>query len=283
MSQSAEEPKSLLRRLMRRGEDSPSSDAAPLPTPAPDSESNPPPPGTSPIRPNPPESGTPPEPLLPNVRATQSAQPVQNANPLEERLRAELALEKLRQKTARVAAEFANGKINRAQFVAMYAHYNEKRIIIERLLERNPDTQAWQSVANDGQTSFLREHYAAHVLSYAIYFHDVLTPLVAHGAPPLPQDITFKILTAIRLVRRSQRPLSAQRKQIDENHWAVFMPAEFTTAIAMFSLEPSSRQVLLVQDLHRDFERANRTLLTRGVRAADHYVYPHRALFEGAP
>ncbi len=280
MSQSAEEPKSLLRRLIRRSEDSPSSDAAPSPIPA-SEPASPPPPGTSPIRPSPPDDGTPPEPLLPNVRATQPAQPVQNPRPLEERLRAELALEKLRQKTARVAAEFANGKLNRAQFVAMYAHYNEKRIIIERLLERNPDTQAWQSVANDGQTSFLREHYAAHVLSYAIYFHDVLTPLVAHGAPPLPHDITVKILTAIRLVRRSQRPLSAQRKQIDENHWAVFVPGEFTTAIAMFSLEPSSRQVLLAQDLHRDFERANRSLLARGVRAAEHYVYPHRALFEG--
>jgi hypothetical protein len=118
------------------------------------------------------------------------------------------------------------------------------------------------------------------VLSYAIYFHDSFQPLIVQGQPSLPEDITLKILTAIRLVRRTQRTLSAQRKQIDESHWAVFIPAEFTTAIAMFLLEPSTRQVLLVQDLHHDFERANRTLLLRDVRAAEHYVFPHRALFE---
>jgi len=279
MSQSAEGPKSLLRRLLRRPEDSPqSSESAAAPEPEPKKSSSV---GTSPVRPLPPDENVQPaEPILPNVRSTQPAPAAHNVCNLEERLRAELALEKLRQKTARVAAEFASGKINRAQFIALYAHYNEKRIIIERLLERDPDTQAWQSVARSGQTAFLRQHYASRVLSYAIYFHDSFQPLIVQGQPSLPEDITLKILTAIRLVRRTQRTLSAQRKQIDESHWAVFIPAEFTTAIAMFLLEPSTRQVLLVQDLHHDFERANRTLLLRDVRAAEHYVFPHRALFE---
>jgi hypothetical protein len=279
MSQSAEGPKSLLRRLLRRPEDSPQSpESAAAPEPEPKKSSSV---GTSPVRPLPPDENVQPaEPILPNVRSTQPAPAAHNVCNLEERLRAELALEKLRQKTARVAAEFASGKINRAQFIALYAHYNEKRIIIERLLERDPDTQAWQSVARSGQTAFLRQHYASRVLSYAIYFHDSFQPLIVQGQPSLPEDITLKILTAIRLVRRTQRTLSAQRKQVDENHWAVFIPAEFTTAIAMFLLEPSTRQVLLVQDLHHDFERANRTLLLRDVRAAEHYVFPHRALFE---
>jgi len=278
MSQSAESPKSLLRRLLRRPEDplQTSEPAAASESESAKSSSV----GTSPVRPNPPESNAPPEPILPNVRSTQSASAAPSS--LEDRLRAELALEKLRQKTARVAAEFANGKINRAQFVALYAHYNEKRIIIERLLERDPNTQAWQSVASDGQTTFLRQHYASRVLSYAIYFHDKLQPLITQGQPSLPEDITFKILTAIRLVRRSQRTLSAQRKQIDESHWAVFIPAEFTTAIAMFWLEPSARQVILVQDLHHDFERANHALLVRGIQDSEQYVFPHRALFEEA-
>ncbi|PJF35500.1 MAG: hypothetical protein CUN49_10235 [Candidatus Thermofonsia Clade 1 bacterium] len=279
MSQSAEGPKSLLRRLLRRPDDLPQSSE---PAAAPESEPiKPPAVSASPVRPSPPEENiVPAEPILPNVRSTQSAPTTHSVGNLEERLRAELALEKLRQKTARVAAEFASGKINRAQFVALYAHYNEKRIIIERLLERNPDTQAWQSVASDGQTTFLRQHYASRMLSYAIYFHDAMQPLVAQGQPQLPEDMTFKILTAIRLVRRTQRTLSAQRKQVDESHWAVFIPAEFTTAIAMFLLEPSTRQVLLVQDLHRDFEHANHKLLVRNIRAADQYVFPHRALFE---
>jgi len=277
MSQPAEEPKSLLRRLLRRPEDAPqvSESAAALEPRAAASTD------ASPVRPPPPKQDVQPaQPILPNIGSTKPAPAAHSAGDLEERLRAELALEKLRQKTARVAAEFACGKINRAQFLAIYAHYNEKRLIIERLLERNPNTHAWQNVARSGQTNFLRQHYASRALSYAIYFHDSLQPLTVQGQPLLPEDITLKILTAMRLARRVQHSLSAQRKQVDKDHWAVFVPAEFTTAITVFWLEPSMRQIFLVKDLHYDFERANRTLLLRNVRAAEHYVFPHRALFE---
>jgi hypothetical protein len=52
------------------------------------------------------------------------------------------------------------------------------------------------------------------------------------------------------------------------------------TAIALFSLEPSAQQFTRLQDLHRDFERANRVALERGIRLPDQLVFPHRALFE---
>ncbi len=278
MNQSAEEPKSLLRRLLRRPEDAPqaSEPAAALEPRATSADA-------SPVRPPLPERDVQPaQPILPNVHSAKAAPAAHSVGDLEERLHAELALEKLRQKTARVAAEFASGNINRAQFLALYAHYNEKRLIIERLLERNPDTQAWRNVARSGQTTFLRQHYASRVRSFAIYFHDSSQPLIVQGQPLLPEEVTLKILTAIRLARRAQPNLSAQRKQIDENYWAVFIPAEFTTAIVMFWFEPSTRQMFLVRDLHRDFERANRALLLRNVRSAEHYVFPHRALFEDA-
>src|SRR5690606_18563985 len=51
------------------------------------------------------------------------------------------ALVSLRQRMKLTADEFAEGKINRAQFHALYARYSEQRSIIERLLERDPETQ----------------------------------------------------------------------------------------------------------------------------------------------
>lgn len=237
---------------------------------------------TSPVRPVAPEAlekptlrPHPPQPILPHTRETTSA-----IGSVEERLEAETALEKLRQKTAAVAAEFAAGRLNRAQFVAMYAHYNEKRVIIERLLARDPGTQAWQSVARSGHTGFLKEHYEARVLSYGVYDLVTSSLINSQGVPLLPADMTSKILMAIRIVMRNHERLNAQRKRLENGQWAVFIPGKYTVGVVVFSIEPSVRQITLVDDLHRDFERANRHALERSVRNADELVFPYRALFE---
>jgi hypothetical protein len=201
-------------------------------------------------------------------------------------LKAEEALENLRQKTAQVANEFNEGKLNHAQFTAMYAHFNEKRQIIERLLARNPDSQAWQSVARGGQTMFLKQHFEARVIAYAIYDNGVVDPenvINSAGPIPLTPEVAKPILTAIAMLLRTRttdKPMRALRRQIEDGRWIAIIPGTHTSAIAMFSLEPSSQQFDLAVDMHRDFERANRVTLERGIRAPEQLVFPHRALFE---
>ena len=77
------------------------------------------------------------------------------------------------------------------------------------------------------------------------------------------------------------RLLSPLRRPIDNGRWIAIVPGRYTTAIALFSLEPSMQQFTHIQDLHRDFERANRLTLEHGIRAPEQLVFPHRALFEG--
>lgn len=289
MSSSADEPKSLLRRLLRETSEMKAVEGNPPAELPAESEPQTPEsspvtkasrPNTSPIRPAPPEPRPAPLPIAPNMQPDVVEMPTSGTFNVEERLKAELTLEKLRQKTALVAQEFAAGKLNRAQFLAMYQHYNEKRIIIERLLERDPDSQAWESVASAGNTTFLREHFASRVVSFAIFDYDSSDPLVEKGSPTLPKEFCERLLTAIRKLRRSQKPLTVQRKVLDDGHWMAFIPGAWTTAFVMFTLEPSNRQLVRVADLHRDFERANKLLLARGVRNADQLVFPHRALLE---
>lgn len=294
-----DEPRTLLRKLLKRAEAlsaaTNGSDPLPLftssaastfpaaaaPTNAPDAVL------VSPVRPIPPPSEpTPPtEPIPPNPRVTQVvdlATLPPTITTLEDRLKAETALEQLREKTAAVAAEFSQGKINRAQFLALYAHYNEKREIIEKLLARDPDTNAWQSVAKPGNTTFLRAHFEARVLSYTIYEQkppNTGQVLTTQGKPPPDPELAGKIIKAIGMVVSANKPLQAQRKEIDNGRWLIFAPGEFTTAMGVFSLEPSNRQLTLIQDIHRDFEKANRPTLARGIRALDQLVFPHRALF----
>ncbi len=285
MNKRLDEPRSLLRRLLKQADDPSASivpiapvESAPLPGLTPRE--------ASPIRPVAPVTSTlAPAPLTPNVPRATSAPASEPAIPQvlttpEQRLQAEVALETLRQKTAQVANEFANGKINRAQFSSMYAYYNEKRVIIEQLLMRDPGTQAWQQVARPGHTTFLRQHFEARVLAFAVYDIGKFEAITAQGIQPLLPSAVQPILTALYIVLRNRKDLNPVSRRVDGGGWLTVVPGAYTTAVASFSLEPAVRQVILVRDLHMDFERANRNVLERGIRRPDQLVFPHRALFE---
>jgi hypothetical protein len=276
-----DEPRSLLRRLLKQAEERSGTAEVQPPISARRTTGE-----ASPVRPSAPESAAPPPQLTPRATQTQTIPKVLAG--VEERLQAEEALAQLRQKTAQIANEFAEGKVNRAQFTAMYAHFNERRVIIERLLARDPNSQAWQQVARPGHTVFLRQHFEARPLSYAIFDHmngENEEPLTSQGNVSLPPAIVKQIMTAIQVLRRNHdnsKPLGALRKPIDNGRWITVVPGKYTTSITLFSLEPSAQQFTLVQDLHRDFERANRVTLERGIRVPEQLVFPHRALFERA-
>ncbi len=293
MNKRGDEPRSLLHRLLKQADER-AAEAASVPHRLPGTQtkeavsgvSGRAVSGSSPVRPASTQATALPSPLAPQTRNVQNIPIPQQITGVEERLQAEEALEQLRQKTAQIANEFAEGKLNRAQFTAMYASYNERRVIIERLLARDPGTLAWQPVARPGHTSFLRQHFEARVLSYAIYSHgsdDPGQPLTSQGPMPLSPQTIKPILTALNVMLQTHtgdRPLSSLRKPVDGGRWITIVPGKHTTAIALFSLEPSAQQFTRVQDLHRDFERANHVALERGIRLPDQLVFPHRALFE---
>ncbi|MBN1287744.1 MAG: hypothetical protein JXB47_20255 [Anaerolineae bacterium] len=197
-----------------------------------------------------------------------------------QRERAERALARLREKMAQVATEFATGKINRAQFNAIYSRYNEQRQITERLLERNPNSQAWRQVVKEGHTTFLRQHYQAHVLSYALYDNESSMPLYSLGNFKIETSLLVPMLSSFRAAASEMFGAGLKSTEIEGGRWLVFVPGRFTTSIVLFSVEPASRQLDLVQDLHRDFERANQQALARGVRDQETLVFPQRALVE---
>lgn len=211
------------------------------------------------------------------TESTPSAQPAPTKN---QRERAEKALARLREKMAQVATEFATGKINRAQFNAIYSRYNEQRQITERLLDRNPNSQAWQQVVKEGHTSFLRQHYQAHVLSYALYDNESSMPLYSLGNFKIETSLLVPMLSSFRAAASEMFGAGLKSTEIEGGRWLVFVPGRFTTSIVLFSVEPSTHQLDLVQDLHRDFERANQQALARGVRDQETLVFPQRALFE---
>jgi hypothetical protein len=165
----------------------------------------------------------------------------------------------------------------------MYARYNEVRTIIERMLANNPTSQAWQAVARPGHTGFLRQHFESQILAYAIYAYDLPSAIIAQGQPLVPDATVGQILTALRVYIQSRGIPGPAGKRLEGGRWVTIVSGPHTVTLAVFSLEPSSAQVTLIQDMHRDFERANRLALERGIRLQDQLVFPHRALLKKSP
>ncbi len=195
-------------------------------------------------------------------------------NPLDPKA----AMNALRRKMELIADEFAQGKVNRAQFNALYKRYSEQRTIIERLIERNPTSDAWRQVIGvRGQTGFLRHHFAAQPQYFLVYRNDQLQPLLI-GGKQKPYEAA--ILPVIKYVwSLPNRPkLGLGRKPIGDTNWLILAVGDHATTAVMFANEPSISQAQLVRDLHADFERANQAALARGWLVPERMVFPQRAL-----
>lgn len=237
-------------------------------------------PPLSPIRPSPQDFETiiPPSPLTPTV--PERTPPERQLSPRERLQRAEEALINLRQKMARVAAEFADGKLNQAQFNAIYTRYSEQRDITERLLTRDPASQAWQSVMQTGHTQFLKQYYAARPLSYAIYDQSTFEQITITGTIQLRRAQLEAVLRRLNdVIARRGNPGPALKK-LPDGKGVLFIPGEHTAAVVIFSLEPATAQINKASDMHYDFERANKRALLRRHYDTSRMVFPHRALFE---
>jgi hypothetical protein len=228
----------------------------------------------SPIRPTRPQTAP-----LPTAPAESAPPAPDEPAPTEPVDNPEAALENLRRKMEHVANEYAAGRLNRAQFNAIYGRYGEQRTIIERLLERNPRNRAWQQVAAPGHTSFLMEHFAARIMYYAVYRLD-RPALLMIGGPQQPDmnQIEPVLHTLLTMPNRPHSGLA--RKSLGDGQWLVLALGAHTVTFVLFMLEPSAAQINRVRDLHADFERANRLALERDTRSLDRMVFPQRALVE---
>jgi hypothetical protein len=229
----------------------------------------------SPIRPNRPQTEFPEKMPLSAATSTDVDAPLLTPlpqNPAD-------ALEALRQKMETTAGEFSSGKMNRAQFNAVYARYSEQRSIIERLMQRDPGSQAWKAVAAPGHTRFLMDHFEAHPLYYLVFLHNRPKPLMWGGKTPPDGPTVISILKT--LWEMPNRPKAgAARKEVSGGRWLLIVVGEHALTIVLFSLEPASLQINRVRDMHADFERANGMLLERGMTSPERLVFPQRALVE---
>jgi hypothetical protein len=166
-------------------------------------------------------------------------------------------LQELRAKMAHISEEFALGEINRMQFEAIYKHYQEQLQQIENLMYSQPGSDAWQGAMTQGVTGRLRERHKAQVISYAIYDNASSMPLATVGSFNIDTSLLVPMLSSFRSATAEMFGAGLRSTEIEGGRWLCFVPGNFTTLIALFSIEPAKLQLNLIEDLHKDFEMAN--------------------------
>ena len=187
------------------------------------------------------------------------------------------ALEQIRKRLKAATQEYSSGRLSAIQFNAVYRHYTEKRQITEMLIARDADTEAWQSAAAEGTTSYLKDRFEARPLYYLVIRKGDTKPLLTDGK--VPQKAAEQIYKLLQVFwEMPEWKIGLARKSIGDGMWVMIMVGELSLTITIYFLQPSTIQVNQLRDLQSDFERANHQALERDLPAS-RMVFPQRALF----
>lgn len=186
---------------------------------------------------------------------------------------AQAFIENLREKMAALAEDFAAGHINRQQFESVYVHYREQRQMIEGLLT-SMSSSAWRNAVAEGETAVLLKRSTAKVLSYALYENDSSILLASSGDFKIDPAVVVPMLSAYRSATAEAFGAGIRNSEIEGGRWLTFIPGRQTTIIVLFSIQPARGQLDMLEDLHRDFETANASIISegKGQEAAEQFV-----------
>jgi hypothetical protein len=230
-------------------------------------------------RPEPPEKKEPPlaalsEPVL-QPAPDESLPAAANPAPAGANVRteAEAYLHRVQEKINRLAEEFSQGIVNRAQFIRLYEHYQKERQSIEHVLAVSPEN--WRAAASEGQSIAIRREHYAQPLGFSIYENASGMPLTTLGKFDLDPALMVPMLSSYREAAREMFGSRIRSTAIENGRWLCFVAGQLTTLIALYNTEPAARQLQFLEETHQLFERANKPRLTQVPMNIEGLVFPH--------
>lgn len=185
-------------------------------------------------------------------------------------------LERVQAKINKLAEEFANGSINRLQFQELYDHYRREQQTVKRYLDMAPDSEEWKSATSEGKSVVIRQQNVAKVEGYSVYENESGMPLKTIGEFQMEADLAVPMLSSYRAATKEIFGAGMRSTEIEGGRWVSYVPGEFTTLMARFSTNPADKELESLEELHRLFELANRTLLSNQPVNPDELVFPHK-------
>jgi hypothetical protein len=184
-------------------------------------------------------------------------------------------LERIQQKIASLAEEFASGAINRSQFQELFDHYQNERRTVETWIATMPGSTDWKKAAREGHSVVIRSQHTSRVLGYAIYENESGMPVQTIGRFEVDPALAVPMLSSYRSATKEIFGGEIRSTQIEGGRWLCFVPGEVTTMMAVFSTEPAAKQLKTLTELHQVFETANRNHLRESPIDPDVLVFPH--------
>jgi hypothetical protein len=184
-------------------------------------------------------------------------------------------LERVREKINSLAERYANGSINNRQFHVLYAHYQDEISTIEQYLTLNPESDEWKNAVKEGQSVLIRRKNTAQLLGFSIYDNLSSMPLKTLGQFGVDSDLFVPMLASYQSASHEIFGGGMRSTQIEGGRWLCFTPGELTTTLALFSTEPSGKQMKTLEQLHTLFEKANKIKLETPPIDVDALVCPH--------
>lgn len=184
-------------------------------------------------------------------------------------------LNRIQTKINKLAEEFASGAINRDQFQQLFDHYQRERRAIVNWKESTASAGDWKDISSEGKSIVIRTRHSAKVIGYAVYANESGMPLSTIGEFELDPELAVPMLSSYRAATKEIFGGEISSTEIEGGRWLCFVPGERTTLLALFSNEPASRQMTIIEDLHRLFETANRRHLAEPPYDPDELAFPH--------
>ena len=164
-------------------------------------------------------------------------------------------------KMSKLVAEFAAGQINRTQFHHVYDRYQRQIMTVSQMITES-DPEAWREAIQESEDTFhIRKRLTAKALGMSIYDNESGIPIETLGEFSVDPALIVPMLSSYRSATAEMFRAGMRSTEMENGRWLCFVPGNFTTLIALFSLEPSENQLSTIERMHKDFELANRAAL----------------------
>jgi hypothetical protein len=171
--------------------------------------------------------------------------------------------DELQAKIRRLVDDFARGAINRTQFHELYDRYHRQLRRIMELTATPADLPPMTSEEREN-TFDIKKRLTARVIGVSIYGNQSGLPIETLGDFAIDPALLVPMLSSYRAATREIFSAGMRSTAMDNNQWLCFVPGNYTTLLALFSVEPSAMQLNSVEAMHRDFENANKVALEKG-------------------
>lgn len=158
------------------------------------------------------------------------------------------------EKIDRLLTEFAEGKVSREQFHAIYEHYSNQLAMVEQMDRPGADL-GLDGVP--GATIAIRQAHMAKALGLIIYHNKSGKFVETLGDFDIQPAVMAATLNDFTHMMDAQQYIDRRVLKLPDNRWLLFAAGRYTTVVSVFHHEPAPQQMREVERLHHDFEMAN--------------------------